>query len=328
MGDSIYKHKKKIIIGLVVGFLMIIAISIYGIIENSPGIATVEITVSPLTAKIKIDGKEYDATETAKIKPGTYSVEISADGFVTKNIEIEAQKDKIIELSLYLDPTEENKDWYKDNVWDGTARGDIISDNDINEFYALQEKYPILNYVPYNTFTYAISYEKNCADNDGGICLVIDADYGFRRYAVQYLQSTNQDLANYYAKVKGYNLPFQQIEIEVTGGFNFSGAESGAVLDEVTVDGIRGAVDGYVNEAFGVEGYGVEIGQVKKYNDKFYGVILRVYSNDGNAMYDEYRMIIGKTGDEYRALTNADIILSKYKNPLIPEELLRLVNNF
>ena len=327
MEDFIYKHKKKIAIGLVVAFLVVIVVSIYNVIENNTRTATVEITVSPLIAKIKIDGEEYDATETAKIRPGIYNVEIYADGFVTKNIEIEALKDEVVEISLYLDPTEENKDWYKEHVWDGTARGDIMSDNAIRDFYTLQKKYPILNYVPYNTFTYAIKYENDCADNNGGICLVIDADFGYRRYAVQYLQTTGQNLADYYVKVKGYSLPFRQIKVEAPDNLEFDGVASGATMEAANVDSIVGVVNDYVEESFNLDGYVAKVGQIKNYDNRFFGVTLMVYDGGGSTVYDDYRMIVGAFDDGYRVLTNADIILSKAKNPSIPVELLRLVNN-
>jgi hypothetical protein len=239
-----------------------------------------------------------------------------------------ALADEPTEISLYLDPTEENSDWYSKNVTDGTARGDIISDNLLQDFRDLQKKYSILNYVPYNTFTYTINYENGCAENNNGLCLVIDADFGYRRYAVQYLQSKQQDLSDFYVKIKNHKLPFKQIELSVPENLSFEGEISGVNMSSADASEVARVANNYIKQSFDLNGYTAKVGQIKKYDDVFFGVILMVYSGSESAEYDIYRMIVGLVDGEYRVITNADIVLSKYKNPLVPEELLRLVDSF
>ncbi len=326
MESFIYRHRKKIAVGVGLAILVILVVGIYNAVERSLSTATINITVSPLIAKVKIDGREYDATNMIKIRPGTYEAEVYADGFITKKIELVAVGDEVTDLSLYLDPTEENSDWYDEHVWDSTAKGDIISDNAIREFYALQEEYPILNYVPYNTFTYIIGYENECEENGGGLCLIIDADFGYRRYAIQYLQETGQDLSDYYAKGKNYKSPFQQIEFSVPDELSFSGVVSGTIMEPGRANEIVSVVDKYIKQSFSSEKY-VEIGQIKNYDNKFFGVTLMVYDGADGVVYDIYRMVVGMFDNRCLILTNADMILSWRMNPRVPREVLRLVNS-
>ena len=324
--EFVYKNKKKlIIVGLLI-LLTIIGISVYFIIMNRLYSVTLNTVISPSIAKVMVGDNEYGALGTYKIRPGEYDVEVYADGFITKTGKLVAVEYETVEISLALEPTAENSNWYDKHPWDATAAGDIRSDTNMQEYYDLQKKNEILNYVPYYNFNYTIGYEDGCNENGGGICLTVDADFGFRRYATEYLQLTGQDLSWYY--VKGYESPFRRLELSVPDGLEFNGSASGLVVSSDELSAVNTAANRYIDSAFDTDGYTARILQTKKYGDQYFGVTIAVYEGDGSLVYDIYRMIVGLVDGEYVALTNADVILSRYQNPQLPGELLRVFNSF
>lgn len=324
--DFVFNNKKRILIVAIVAVLIIIGVSIFFIIRDRIYSVTLNIVVSPSIAKVKVGDDEYEALGTHKIKAGEYDVEIYADGFVTKTGKLVAVEDETVEISVVLQPTEENSDWYDEHPWDATAAGDIRSDEIMQEYKDLQGEWPILKYVPHYNYDYTISYEDDCEENGGGICLIIDADFGFYRFALQYLQLTGVDLSPYY--VKGVNNPFMAMDIVVPDDLVFEKEESGATINNDELNAIDSLVNGYINNTFNKTGYSARILQTKKYDSEFFGVTIAVYEGNGGTVYDLYRMVVGNIDGGWMVLTNADITLSKYNNPKIPSKLLKLFNSF
>ena len=319
------KHRKKIIVVVILIVILIVVIAIVKFIINA-NLTTVNITVAPSIAKVKIGDKEYDAVGKYDIWAGEYDVEILSDGFVTKTGRLVLVAGETVNISTYLEPNEDNSDWYSDHPEDALIVGDVSSYNDALNYYEMQKDYKILEYVPYYNFNYAIGYENDCDENGGGICLTVDADFGFRRYATEYLQLTGQDLSWYY--VKGYESPFRRLELSVPDGLEFSGSASGLVVSSDELSAVNAAANRYIDSAFDTDGYTARILQTKKYGDQYFGVTIAVYEGDGSLVYDIYRMIVGLVDGEYVALTNADVILSRYQNPQLPGELLKVFDSF
>lgn len=198
MQDFIYKHKKTLIIGGVLIFVAIVAASIFGIIWNKIYSATISIMVTPTIAKVVIDGKEYDTIGEYKMKPGEYSVEVSADGFITKTEEFVAVENETTKVQLYLTPTEENSDWYAEHPEDALIFGELKSNEAYEKLQELKEEYPILNQLPIeidyftsgyaNRIKYTISYELN-DDNTNFIIVITDYSGGNYENALSKLEA-------------------------------------------------------------------------------------------------------------------------------------------
>lgn len=328
----IYRNKKKIIIAAVLIVLIMIGISIYFIVNNRINSATINVVASPTSAKVKIDGRELDAVGTYKIAPGEYEMEIYADGFISEFQSLVAVADETTYVSVVLEPTAENDDWYVEHPWDATAAGDIRSSESTQNYYELRKKYSILSYVPYDSYGIYIGYENECVENGWEICLVVDTTSGSFAYAMQYLKSTGVDLSPYYVKIKNRGLPFEQLEIGVPDDLVFNGEIVGSIVSDEESSMIMGIVNNYINQSFNLGNYSARIFQVKNYDGEYFGVTVAVYKNsyeeeyEYGTEYDLYRMLVGRIDGEWMVLSNADVILSSYQNPKIPVEVLDLVN--
>ena len=324
MQGFIFKHKKSLYIIAILVIVVIIGISAFFIIQDRTNSATVKITVSPLTAKVKIGEKECDATSDCKVLPGEYDVLISAEGFIAKNGKLKALADEAIELAVYLEPTVENANWYEEHPQDATVRGDIINNAAIQNFYDLKEVEPILEYIPYNAYLYYIGYEENCAENNGKMCLTFKGDFGNVDTAVRYLQNTNQDLSRYVLKKSGGEL-FRNMEVVVPESLEFS-AEDVSIDLASEITQISKAAESFAIAGLSNNEYTAEILQIKAYGN-FCGVKIKVYQkNSGSEVFDTYRMILYKNNGEWIPITNLGIILSQYVDEKVPVELLSLVN--
>ena len=324
MQEFIFKHKKGLYIVAILAIVVIVGISAFFIIQDRVNSATVKITVSPLIAKVKIGEKECDATSDCKVAPGEYDVLISAEGFIAKNGKLSVGADEEVDLAVYLEPTAENIGWYEQNPQDATVRGDIINNAAIQNYYDLKEVEPILDYVPYNTYTYYIGYEENCAENNGKMCLTFKGDFGNVDTAVRYLQNTNQDLSRYVLKKSGGEL-FRNMEVVVPESLEFS-AEDASIDLASEITQISKAAESFAIAGLSNNEYTAEILQIKAYGN-FCGVKMKVYQkNGGSEVFDTYRMILYKNNREWIPITNLGIILSQYVNEKVPVELLSLVN--
>ena len=106
------KKKTKLIvilIGCAIG-LLVIALAIFSIIKAKYS-ASLDILVAPLSAKITIDGNEYQ-NGLYKFEPGEVVATITKEGFYDREIALELKVGETAELYTYLLPLEGNYDWY------------------------------------------------------------------------------------------------------------------------------------------------------------------------------------------------------------------------
>ena len=106
---------KRLGIGLIFIIILIIVISVAYLIINKDKTASIEILVAPSSAAVKIGEGNFNTNTTIKIKPGTYEVKISKDGFVEYTGEIEAKDGETSYLYEFLTPNDDNKNYYKNN---------------------------------------------------------------------------------------------------------------------------------------------------------------------------------------------------------------------
>jgi len=324
MLDFIFKHKRMLTITALLIATAIIAVSVFFVAKDRTNSATIKITVSPLSAKIKIGEKECDSVSDCKVAPGEYDVLISADGFISQTTRIAVSDNESIELATFLEPTEDNANWYEDHQQDAVVRGDIMSDASIKKYYDLKEVEPILNYVPYNTYTYSIGYEENCTENNQKLCLILKGDFGTANVAIEYLQSTGQELSRYILKYDSDRV-FENAEISISDSLEPKRIDGTTDLT-ADISKIRNTVKNFASNNLVSNEYGVEVLQIKSYGD-FCGVKTKVFKTNGDEnIYDTYKIILYKINDIWQPITNPEIILSKYTNEKIPTELLKEVN--
>ncbi len=158
--ELIYKNRKKIIIIATCIIMAILAISAAFIVENILNSATLNIMVAPTNAKVLINGREYSSEGEYKIRPGEYTAEISADGFIARTENFTVEDGGMEKLWLFLDPEDGNPNWFYDNPRDGLIVGAIREVYTLDAISQLQEANPILNDLPVDVDFYTGDYSK------------------------------------------------------------------------------------------------------------------------------------------------------------------------
>ena len=176
MQDFVYRHKKMMATTLVAVLLLIVGISVFYIIRNNIYSAKVNMIVAPTIAKVRIGDEVFDAMGEYNIKPGEYMVEVSADGFYPKTGSLVAIGGETVNVSVFLEPTDENSNWYSTHQEDGLIMGEIKNNMTVEALRQLGEKYPIINILPYSAeyfidnystkVKYVVSYRTDSEDTD------------------------------------------------------------------------------------------------------------------------------------------------------------------
>lgn len=204
---EIYARNRKILLVLsIIGAIGLIISGIILAILNAQKTATLDIIVAPINATVVMDKHRFKTNETVKYYPGTYTAEISADGFISQSIPLNLIADQESHLYIALEPTSENSDYYAQNPSESNRRQAVYDATYQlnNDEYASQ--YPIVKILPYqdtdnrrgyNFTNYRIDYGKfdNCNSN---FCIKITDNVSiYQDEAMEYLKSSGQNLNDY-----------------------------------------------------------------------------------------------------------------------------------
>lgn len=147
--------------------VLIVAISVVFLVFEAKKSATLEILVAPLSAEIKINGKNYK-NGTYKFEPEDIEVEITREGFVSQAMDFVLEPNSVVKLYTFLEPLEGNENWYSDNLDDmaivtmiGDAKADAQSE-------AYTKDYPIIKILPIIYANYDESWDYTEFRIDGG----------------------------------------------------------------------------------------------------------------------------------------------------------------
>ncbi len=184
MRDYIYNHRKGLITTLISIAVAIVLVSVYFIVVNKINSATIDIRVVPQNAKILINDKEYKSIQSYSIRPGDYTIEVSAEGFFTETSSFSVAEGETYKIDMFLEPTDDNLNWYSEHRDDALILGEIKNALSSKAVQKLQSENPILSELPMNIdyytnnnsarVKYTISYKLE--ENNTKIILVI-TDY-------------------------------------------------------------------------------------------------------------------------------------------------------
>ncbi len=152
--EKIQKRKIMILAGGGTVILLLILIFI-GIIMSKPN-ATLDILVTPLSAKILINDEEY-SNGTYNLEPGEIMAVISKDGFTSQEIKLDLVEGETTKLYTYLLPADGSFDWYLNHEEDMMVLNTIGDAIAYEEGMSYIEKNPIIEILP---IIYA-DYDKN-----------------------------------------------------------------------------------------------------------------------------------------------------------------------
>lgn len=207
LSEFIRQHKiiTTIIVILLIG---LIAYTVYLSISRA-GKEPVTIYLIPGDTKLIIDNQQYGAG-TAYIKPGTYNITASREGFesMERTVTIGQPNTAVIDISL-TPVSDEAKQWQEDNMqlYDQFQARTGVRANEFGDRF--REQFPIVTKIPFSNFIYSIGYRLKNPDNSSeGIIIEITAITGYREAALDKIREFGFDPTNYEINFNNYENPF------------------------------------------------------------------------------------------------------------------------
>lgn len=209
LSEFVRNHLRTVIISILVLFVAIIAIAIYINVDRSGKVA-VTISVVPSDAKTTIDGKTVTSSGTIYLKPGTYTIESSKDGFTTSTKKQYVGDNQATIATSLAPESDEAKQWAEDNANKYLANEGVAGKAIQESSEATRDANPILNVLPYSNYIYTIGYTNDPDDPSGeSFILTIDAAEGSRNAAVDQIRELGYDPTDYKIKFNDYKNPFE-----------------------------------------------------------------------------------------------------------------------
>lgn len=169
--------------------------------------AKVEVLIAPKSAELYIDGKKYNNSGVFSVSPGEKEVTIKANGFQEYKQKKNFTKETTNYIYTWLDPTEKNKNYYKEHADEQDLVETIAQQGTVLE----GEKYnndPIFKITPVRNFKLGFSASASRDEKDfNKITLTIDL-MTCRDNQVENLKK----VAESYFKQKGINLSKYQVK--------------------------------------------------------------------------------------------------------------------
>lgn len=151
---------KQIKISSIVGFILIVIISIFGIIFQEQPRVKIDIMTSPRSAKIYVGDKEYQ-NGTFEIVPGEYDVKISHESFNELNEHISIANNSTFNLHRVLELLDSASTWYDEHPEDLEIAGTIAHEEAEIETAKFFNENSWLNQLPINVDYYTSNRKQH-----------------------------------------------------------------------------------------------------------------------------------------------------------------------
>ena len=195
---ALSEKQKNILFWAVVLFLIFAGWNINNLLSSS-GLTSVSLHKTPFDSVVRIDGVEVKG-DTLKVKPGEYTLEISRDGFYTKELPITVTEDgpEFIPIALGAATEEAKKLTEEDERY---AYSHATSDAEIID--------PIIATLPVGNLLYNISVDRTLLAPDKPVTIIITAPAGYRSGAINKIKQLGFDVSKYSYTFPNYENPFK-----------------------------------------------------------------------------------------------------------------------
>ena len=139
--------KRLVIVGCIVMDVVVLIVYIVLLILKLNRTVILDVNVVPNVAKVMIDGTEY-ASGVYKVYPGEAEVEIKADCFESKNLNVMFSNHNITKIYDYLMPNQDNLNYYSEHEDDAEALKKIGGDDALKmlKIISIKDVLPIVDY--------------------------------------------------------------------------------------------------------------------------------------------------------------------------------------
>lgn len=178
--DFIESPQKKgnHLLNIIIFFLLLsLFILIYFFITwiiNYDKTATLEYYLAPSTATITLDQQNLQPEGKIKLKPGTYKLKITKQGFTDFSTEIELKPNQTTTLYQALEPDSTNTDYYQTHPDEASRVQHIADANADLERKNYTDSDPIFKITPYSSYQNGFSIISEKQENTSKILLKID----------------------------------------------------------------------------------------------------------------------------------------------------------
>lgn len=183
--------------------LVLVAVIIFLGIKHFSKITIMDIDVAPYSATVTINGKEIDSNKGVKvIELGTNRIEVSADGFKTKIIDLDVPEDSIAKVNIYLEPSDADSDYYVKHPADFVLAKEIGGEyvERIESLTSIRSILPIIKYQYGGLYgkSSEIVIDEDVVSCGKIFCLLVTGNSGSDHSLVANLLSEkNYDINNY-----------------------------------------------------------------------------------------------------------------------------------
>lgn len=206
--DSLQRHKKRVLFGIVLFLIVTITWTIVMFVGRT-GKLPVVVAVVPSDATVIIDNQHY-GTGTQWLKPGTYKISVSKDGFRSSNESTtitDKKSQNVIAVSLKAE-SDKAKEWAAKHQKDYSSNeqyGAIEASTD-GKYFA--DTHPITTKLPFNDPYFTVGY--TVGDNDSVTLTVSTPSPRYRFYAVEKIRQLGFDPTDYTIVFKDFHNPLEQ----------------------------------------------------------------------------------------------------------------------
>lgn len=167
-------HLLNIIIFFLLLSLFIIIYFFITWIINYDKTATLEYYLAPSTATITLDQQNLQPEGKIKLKPGTYKLKITKQGFTDFSTKIELKPNQTTPLYKALEPDSTNSDYYQTHPDEASRVQHIADANADLERKNYTDSDPIFKITPYSSYQNGFSIISEKQENTSKILLKID----------------------------------------------------------------------------------------------------------------------------------------------------------
>ena len=206
--DSLQRYKKRILFAIALFFIVCVVWTIV-IFTGRIGKLPVVVAVVPSNATITIDNQHY-GNGTQWLKPGTYKVTVSKDGFTSSNestVVTDKKSQNVIAVSLKAE-SDEAKKWAAEHQKEYSSNeqyGAIEASAD-GKYFA--DTHPITTKLPFNDPYFTIGYT---VDKDDSVTLTVATPSPrYRFYAVEKIRQLGFDPTDFKIVFKDFHNPLEQ----------------------------------------------------------------------------------------------------------------------
>lgn len=143
-------------------------------IINYDKTATLEYYLAPSTATITLDQQILQPEGKIKLKPGTYKLKITKQGFTDFSTDIELKPNQTTPLYQALEPDSTNTDYYQTHPDEASRVQHIADANADLERKNYTDSDPIFKITPYSSYQNGFSIVSEKQENTSKILLKID----------------------------------------------------------------------------------------------------------------------------------------------------------